>query len=188
MYENHFGLKKRPFRASASGTDVFVGPQAAKTMSGIKKALSADDAVVTVSGPVGIGKTTLVNRALEGLPGGSSVLHIGRMHLGHEDLLEVLLDELSVRKLPVGTIQRFNAFRTRLKELAAEGQQDVITVEEGVRLGVDALAELEALTAADAGDSDGTRLVLMGDERLEEVMQSAPLARLKQRTRQRLWL
>ena len=61
MYENHFGLKKRPFRASASGTDVFVGPQAAKTMSGIKKALSADDAVVTVSGPVGIGKTTLVN-------------------------------------------------------------------------------------------------------------------------------
>ena len=61
MYENQFGLKKRPFRANASGTDVFVGPQAARTMSGLKKALSAPDAVVTVSGPVGIGKTTLAS-------------------------------------------------------------------------------------------------------------------------------
>ena len=65
MYEQHFGLKKRPFRANAVGTDVFVGPHIVATMLSLKKALSAQDAVVTVGGPVGSGKTTLVNRALD---------------------------------------------------------------------------------------------------------------------------
>ena len=27
MYETHFGLNKKPFRALATGSDVFVGPQ-----------------------------------------------------------------------------------------------------------------------------------------------------------------
>ena len=51
MYKQHFGLKKRPFRASTIGTDVFVGPQIAATMAGLKKALTTNDAIVTVSGP-----------------------------------------------------------------------------------------------------------------------------------------
>ena len=140
MYENQFGLKKRPFRASASGTDVFVGPQAAQAMSGLKKALTAQDAVVTVSGPVGVGKTTLVNRAMQGLDGRHVAVRVGRMQLGHEDVLDVLLDALGMRQLPAGTIQRFNAFRSRLKELAAQGHQVVVAVEDAVRLGADALA------------------------------------------------
>ena len=33
MYENHFGLDRRPFLATVSGSDVFVGPQTAQTMA-----------------------------------------------------------------------------------------------------------------------------------------------------------
>ena len=51
MYEQQFGLKKRPFLAKATGNNVFIGPQTAKTMSGLKKALVSKDAVVAVSGP-----------------------------------------------------------------------------------------------------------------------------------------
>ena len=42
MYEKQFGLSRRPFRANASGKDVFVGPQTAKLMSGMKKAFPWD--------------------------------------------------------------------------------------------------------------------------------------------------
>ncbi len=66
MYEKHFGLNKRPFRASATGTEVFVGPQTAKMMAGLTKALATRDSIVTVSGPVGTGKSTLVAKAMEG--------------------------------------------------------------------------------------------------------------------------
>jgi len=35
MYEQHFGLKKRPSRATVAGINVFVGPQIATTMAGV---------------------------------------------------------------------------------------------------------------------------------------------------------
>ena len=51
----------------------------------------------------------------------------------------------------------------------------VIAVEDAVRLGADTLAEIEALTAVDAGESDGANLVLMGDETLQTVLEDPAL-------------
>ena len=48
MYVQHFGLMKRPFRAKATGTDVFVGPQTVTAIAGLKTALQANDSVVTL--------------------------------------------------------------------------------------------------------------------------------------------
>jgi len=185
MYEQHFGLKKRPFRAIATGTDVFVGPHIAATMAGIKKSLCANDAIVSVSGPVGCGKTTLVTRALESISASRKIVHVARMRLGSEDVLELLLDELGVENRPSGTIQKFASFRRRLKELEDNKTRVFIAVEDSVRLGADTLAEIEALTSADAGESEGAGVVLMGDECLESLLGEPQLVRLQQRVRQR---
>ena len=91
MYEQQFGLRKRPFLAKATGNDVFVGPQTAKTMSGLKKALITQDAVVAVSGPAGAGKTTLVAKALAALSATHTTVRIGRIQLEGTDVLEFLL-------------------------------------------------------------------------------------------------
>jgi type II secretory pathway predicted ATPase ExeA len=184
MYEHHFGLKKRPFRASAIGTDVFVGPQIATTMAGLKKALTVNDAIASISGPVGSGKTTLVSRALESLGTNQKTVLVARMRLDSNDVLEFLLDELGIEEMPNGTIQRFALFRRHLKKLAEHDERLYIVIEDGVRLGADTLAELEALTAADAGESEGASILLMGDEALDALLREAPLARIQQRIRQ----
>ena len=184
MYETHFALSKRPFRALAEGTDVFVGPQAAATMAAVTKALVGSDAIIAVAGPAGAGKTTVVRRGLAGLDDKQRIISIGRIHLGHDEVLEMLLEEMGV-EVPVGTVQRFIALRRHLKEIEDQGSHIVVVVEDAARVGVDALAELEALTAADAGVSEGARVVLMGDESMDQVLQSPRLARLKQRLRLR---
>ncbi len=186
MYQQHFGLKKRPFRASANGTDVFVGPHIAATMADLKKALTANDAIVTVSGPVGSGKTTLVNRALESIGTNHKTVLVTRMRLDSNDVLELLLDELGIEERPNGTIQKFALFRRHLKKLAESDTRVFIAIEDGTHLGADTLAEVEALTAADAGESEGASIVLMGDEAMNTMLREAPLARLQQRIRQRL--
>ena len=185
MYERHFGLTKRPFRANATGTDVFVGPHIATTMAGVKKALSNSDAIVVVSGPVGSGKTTLVNRALESLSTPSKIVNIARIRLNIDDVLEYLLDELGIEKKPRGTIQKFGVFRRFLKEFEDNGMRVFVAIEDAVRLGADTLAEIEALTAADAGESEGASVILMGNEDLAETLQDKQLARLQQRIRQK---
>lgn len=185
MYEKHFGLERSPFRAKATGNDVFVGPQTASTMAGFRKALAAQDAVVTVSGPVGTGKTTLVERAVDAMGTKYKTIRVGRMAMDSNDVLEALLVVLGVQDRPAGTFQRFAALRRKLKELQDREVRVFILVEDALRAGTETLAELEALTAADAGESDGASIVLMGDERLAEFMQSPQLGQLQQRIRQR---
>ncbi len=185
MYTDHFALRRRPFHAQAAGTDVFVGPQTAAVMSSVKKALAVDDAVVTVSGPVGVGKTTVVRRALETVTENRIIISIGRLQLGCDEVIELLLAGLGARQLPKSTIQRFAAFRRMLHQYGERGTRVFIVVEDAMRLGPDALAELEALTAEDSGASSGASLVLMGTNGLAELLREPLLARLKQRIRLR---
>ncbi len=185
MYLQHFGFQKRPFHATVTGSNVFVGPQIAATMAGLKKSLASKDAIVTVRGPVGSGKTTLVTRALESVGETRHIVAVARMRLDSDDVLELLLDELGVEDRPTGTIRKFAAFRHRLKELEDDNCRVFVSVEDGVRLGADTLAEIEALTSADAGVSEGASVVIMGDERLDDVLLEAQMARIQQRIRQR---
>jgi len=185
MYEDSFGLKKSPFRDKATGPDVFVGPLTARTMAGFRKALTAQDAVVTVSGIAGTGKTTLVTRSVDAFDVRKKIVRVSRMRMEASDVLESLLIVLGVQDYPAGTIRRFTALRRKMKELEDAGIRVFVIVEDALRTGVETLAEIEALTAADAGESDGASIVLMGDERLAEFMKSPELAQLQQRVRQR---
>ncbi|MBT8066995.1 MAG: AAA family ATPase [Gammaproteobacteria bacterium] len=185
MYEQHFGLEKRPFSVKATGTEVFVGPQTAKTMAGFRKALAVQDAVVTVSGAAGTGKTTLVERALDAIGSKYKTIRVGRVQMNASDVLESLLIVLGVTDRPAGTIQRFTVLRKKLKELQDAETRVFIVVEDALRAGTETLAELEALTAGDAGESDGASIILMGDERLFDYMKEPALAQLQQRVRQR---
>jgi type II secretory pathway predicted ATPase ExeA len=183
MYLEHFGLKSRPFHARVSGSDVFVGPQTVQSMGGIRSALQAPDAVVAVSGPAGVGKSSIVAKAMDAGFEAYTTVRIDRMTLAATDILEYLLQELGSDDLPKGTIRRFASFRRHLNRLETDGTRLAIVVEDALLLGADTLAELEALTAADSGESSGASIVLMGDERLADLLASPQLTRLVQRIR-----
>ena len=185
MYQKHFGLKTKPFGSNAEGPAVFVGPQQTQVINSLKKGLNAIDSVVAVSGPVGVGKTTIVSRALESLSPGRMVAMVGRMKLAPDEVLELLLTGFGISRQATGTIQRFAAFRRLLTERAAAGAQVAIVVEDAQRVGLDALVELESLTAADSGDATGANIILMGQLELNEWLATPALARLRQRTRLR---
>lgn len=183
MYEQYFGFKRRPFRAVSTGTDVFVGPQTAKIMQATKLALGAQDAVIAVMGPPGTGKTTIVNRAISAIDGDKQIIRIARMQLGHDEVLDFLLDELQAQNVPASTIRKVTLFRHLLADRSAAGVRVIIVLEDAVRIGDDALAEIEALTAADGVGNEGAALVIMGDDSLRERLDGNALARLKQRVR-----
>ena len=154
-------------------------------MASIKKALSTPDAIAAVTGPIGGGKTTVVGRALEGVAAKLTTVSVGRIRLGHDEVLELLLGELGAEEMPAGTVQRFALFRRMLRQFSDEGARVVIVVEDAGRMGEDSLAELEALTGADGGVSDGANVVLMGDDGLNKLLDKPQLARVKQRLRLR---
>ena len=185
MYETHFGLNNRVFHGTPTGSGIFVGPQTATVMAGLNKVLVTADAAIAVTGPVGVGKTTAVSRALAAADGKHVVISVGRVHLGQDEVLDQMLEELGANGLATGTIRKITVFRQALKQLQDKHARVVVIVEDAVRTGIETLAELEALTGADSGVSDGANIVLMGDDSLPAMLRAPELARLEQRTRMR---
>ena len=185
MYKNHFGLERRIFRGNAAGADVFVGPQTASILTGIKKALTAPDAVVTLTGPVGCGKSTVVAHSLGAISGKNAIVRVGRFPMQRGELLDLLFDHMRIQQRPQRGNQKLALFRQLLFNLAQNDSRMFLLVEDAPFLGPDMLAELEVVTAADTGPSDGAAVVLMGDEYLKELLASKSLARLRQRVRLR---
>jgi type II secretory pathway predicted ATPase ExeA len=185
MYKKHFDLERRIFRGNAAGADVFVGPQTARILTGIKKALGGPDAVVTVTGPVGTGKSTAVSHALGAISGKNAVVRVGRLPLQRGEVLDLLFDHMRIQQRPPRGNQKLSLFRQLLFNLAQNDSRMFILVEDAPFLGSDLLAELEMITAADTGPSDGANIVLLGDDSLRELLSSKPLARLRQRVRLR---
>ena len=183
MYEERFGFKLNPFRAVAEGSAVFVGPRQAKVMSRLQKALSGSDNIVTVSGPVGVGKTSIVTRALETNSKHQMVAWISRMRLAPDEVLELLLAGFGVSRKPVGTVQQFATFKHVLNERAKSDIRVVIVIEDALRIGNDALLELEALTSSEADGTGGANIVLMGPPEIDKRINFPELARLRQRAR-----
>jgi type II secretory pathway predicted ATPase ExeA len=184
-YLTHFGLNKAPFAAHVVGANVFVAPQVAAIMAALKKALAAEDAAVCLSGPPGSGKTTIAKRALSGVGVNRGIVTIGRMPFGNDEVLEILLAGLGAKQLPKSTVHRFATFRRLLQQFAEQNTRVFVLVEDASRIGLEALSELEALTAADAGVSNGANLVLLGDTSIKDLLRDPKLARLKQRVRSR---
>ena len=183
MYKNHFGLERRIFRGNAMGADVFVGPQVASMMSGIKKALAGTDAVVSITGPVGSGKSTAVAHALNAIGGKNAIVRVGRFPLQRGELLDLMFDHMRIQQRPPRGNQKLALFRQLLFNLAENDSRMFILVEDAPFLGPQMLAELEVVTAADTGASDGANVILMGDESLKALVKDNSLARLRQRVR-----
>ena len=183
MYRKHFGLGRRIFRGNVAGNDVFVGPQVATIMSGIKKALAGTDAVVSITGPVGSGKSTAVAHAVHGIGGKNAIVRVGRFPLQRGELLDLMFDHMRIQQRPPRGNQKLALFRQLLFNLAANDSRMFILVEDAPFLGPQLLAELEVVTAADTGPSDGANVILMGDESLKASVKDNSLARLRQRVR-----
>ena len=117
--------------------------------------------------------------------GKNAIVRVGRFPLQRGELLDLLFDHMRIQRRPQRGNQKLALFRQLLLNLAKNDSRMFILVEDALFLGPDTLAELEAVTAADSGPSDGAALVVMGDESLGELLAAKPLARLKQRIRQR---
>jgi type II secretory pathway predicted ATPase ExeA len=183
MYEEHFGLSKNPFQSIAEGEAVFEGPEQKKIIAGLKTALTTKDSVAVVTGPVGVGKTTIVQRALEEAAPDRLVARLGRTAVGSDELVDLLLAQFGVVREPTRRFECLKTFNRILNAHAASGASVFIVIEDAERLGAELLEELEALTASDGGACAGANIILMGPQKLDKLITTPALERLRQRIR-----
>jgi type II secretory pathway predicted ATPase ExeA len=183
MYESHFGLSKNPFQSIADGEGVFEGAAQAKVIADLKTALTAKDSIAVITGPVGVGKTTIVQRAMEQMGHDRLVAILGRTQVGSDELVDLLLAQFGVVREPTRRFECLKTFNRILNERVEAGARVFIIIEDAERLGAELLEELEALTAADGGACAGANIVLMGPQKLDKLITKPSMERVRQRIR-----
>ncbi len=183
MYQEHFGLSKNPFQSIADGDGVFEGPEQAKVIADMKMALTAGDSIAVITGPVGVGKTTIVQRAMEKMGSERLVAILGRTQVGSDELVDLLLAQFGVVREPTKRFECLKTFNRILNDRAEAGERVYIVIEDAERLGAELLEELEALTASDGGVCAGANIILMGPQKLDKLITRPSLERVRQRIR-----
>ena len=183
MYEDHFGLSQNPFQPVAEGEAIYEGPDQAKVIADLKIALTARDSIAVLTGPVGVGKTTIVTHALEKMGSERLVARLGRTQVGSDELVDLLLAKFGIVREATRRFECLKTFNRILSEQAASGARVFIVIEDAERLGAELLEELEALTATDDGASAGANIILMGPQKLDKLLTAPALERVRQRIR-----
>ncbi|HNP37573.1 MAG TPA: AAA family ATPase, partial [Woeseiaceae bacterium] len=181
MYDRYFGLKQKPFKSNVVASDVFVGAEAKRLLKCLDSAFSYEDAVFLVTGPSGVGKSTLTKWALQEHSAKALLIRLPRARLSHDEVLDFLLDKLGATAVPTGMLRKLILCKKLIADLNKVGTPLAVLVEDATRVGEDGLVELENLTAADADEGSGARLVLLGNDNLAVSLRAAALARLRQR-------
>jgi type II secretory pathway predicted ATPase ExeA len=181
MYPIHYGLNRNPFRVLPRAGEVFIGPQTAELVQSMKSGLAGHGAVMTVSGADGAGKTTLVAYGLDAIAAEKKVVSLGRTPIKAEDVLDSLLIMLEVENRPAERERRYAILRDALLQYEKAGRPVFIVVEAVQKIEPAVLAELSASTTADTEQSPGARIVLMGDDTTQSVLNDPVLMDLRQR-------
>lgn len=180
MYEAHFGLSEKPFSLTPDPDFLYLGKNHSRAWALLNYGLHSAAGLTVITGEVGAGKTTLIQRLLNEPNEGMTVGLISNAHSACELLQWVLMAfELDCSgRQKVELYQRFNDF---LIEQYANNKIVVLIIDEAQNLDLETLEELRMLININSGKDMVLQLILVGQPELLETMRRPELRQLAQR-------
>jgi type II secretory pathway predicted ATPase ExeA len=184
MYKEHFALDKALFSDGiVRDGDVFFGPRQQLVAANLKIALSTRDSVAVLSGPMGVGKTTLASHAVRAATTRLALGWLGSAPLTPHELLEQLLSEFDMSPYKSSRVERMQNWRQFLGEMSITDTRVCVLVENAQEFEPEVMRHLGALTAADPNGCPGANIVLTCPTLPRELLNSPGLEPIKQRVR-----
>jgi type II secretory pathway predicted ATPase ExeA len=182
MYKNFFGLKENPFNVNPDPRYLFVTKQIEEALSGLMYGVQARKGIITLTGEVGTGKTTLVNRLLDWLrlqQTRTAFLFNSRMN--SMQLFDFVLAEFEIQCESRSKSQQIIKLNQWLLERFRSGETTVLVVDEAQNLTFPVLEEIRLLTNLETSTEKLLQIVLSGQPELEEKLKLPQLRQLRQR-------
>jgi general secretion pathway protein A len=182
MYKSFFGLKDNPFNVNPDPRYLFLTKQTEEALSGLMYGVQNRKGFITLTGEVGTGKTTLVNRLLEWLHQHrvrTAFLFNSRMNTNQ--LFDFILAEFGIACDSRSKSQQLMRLNQWLLDRYRAGETTVLIVDEAQNLSYPVLEELRLLTNLETSTDKLLQIVLSGQPELEEKLKLPQLRQLRQR-------
>lgn len=182
MYKSFFGLKENPFNVSPDPRFIFLTKEIEEALSGLMYGIQTRKGILTLTGEVGTGKTTLVNRLLDWLNSQrikSAFLFNSRMN--SSELFDFVLAEFEIPCDSKSKSHRLMKLNQWLMERFRAGETAVLIIDEAQNLTFAVLEEIRLLTNLETSTQKLLQIVLSGQPELDEKLKLPQLRQLRQR-------
>jgi len=182
MYKSFYGLKENPFNVNPDPRFLFLTKQIEEALTGLMYGIQTRKGFITLTGEVGTGKTTLINRLLDWLhhrQARTAFLFNSRMN--SSQLFDFILAEFDIHCESKSKSQQLLKLNHWLLDRYRAGETVVLIIDEAQNLTYPVLEEIRLLTNLETSTEKLLQIVLSGQPELEEKLKLPQLRQLRQR-------
>lgn len=182
MYKSFFGLKENPFNVNPDPRYLFLTRQIEEALSGLMYGIQTRKGFITLTGEVGTGKTTLVNRLLDWLHlKRTKTAFLFNSRMNTSQLFDFIMAEFDIPCDNKSKSQQLMKLNHWLLERYRAGETAVLIVDEAQNLTFPVLEEIRLLTNLETSTEKLLQIVLSGQPELEDKLKLPQLRQLRQR-------
>ena len=181
MYEQFFGLKEKPFTILPDPSYLYMSKGHAKALTLLRYSIIGRQGFTVVTGEIGSGKTTLINRLLEDLDEDVTVGLLNFTDPGAAELNEWIAMAFGLDYAGKSRTELYEDFISFLISQYAQGKYTVLIVDEAQNLVIKGLEKIRMLSNVNARKEHLLHLILVGQPQLRTLLRSVDLEQLVQR-------
>ena len=182
MYQRFFGLRESPFNVNPDPRYLYMTRQAQEALAGLTYGIQNRKGFILLTGEVGTGKTTLLNRLLDWLRGqrvATAYIFNSRLEVSH--LFDFMMADFEIPYESREKSQVLLRLNQWLLDRYRAGETAVLIVDEAQNLSAEVLEEIRLLTNLETSTEKLLQIVLTGQPELEEKLKVPQLRQLRQR-------
>ena len=182
MYTQFFRLNQAPFSIAPDPRYLFMSERHREALAHLLYGINSGGGFVLLTGEIGAGKTTICRCFLEQIPANCHVGYIFNPKLTVTELLKSICDEFGIGCGGAVSIKDFvDALNRYLLATHAEGQNNVLIIDEAQNLSADVLEQLRLLTNLETNERKLLQIILIGQPELRAMLARPELKQLAQR-------
>jgi type II secretory pathway predicted ATPase ExeA len=182
MYKEYFGLRANPFNVNPDPRYLFLTRHTEEALACLTYGVQSRKGFVLLTGEVGTGKTTLVNKLLEWLRLQQvAAAFIFNSRLNVPQFLDYMMADFGISGESKAKSQILLRLYNWLLDRFRAGDTAVLIVDEAQNLSDEVLEEIRMLTNLETFTEKLLQIVLVGQPELEQRLKQPQLRQLRQR-------
>jgi len=182
LYVEYFGFTERPFTLLPDPDFIFWSRSHRRAFSVLEFGVITRAPITIVTGEVGAGKTTLIQKLLQAMDDDITLGLISNAQGGRGELLQWALNALSIDADLTGTyVAMFQQLQDFVIEEYACGRRVILLIDEAQNLSIEGLEELRMLTNINSNKDELLQLILVGQPELRQMIMRPEMRQFAQR-------